>query len=184
MDQADRKEPPADPLRKGSGTLLGLCEIRDLFAACTLSCRKVLIYVTWHFGRTRNSTQPGSALSPNQPHIHPSSQPNISKYIVHKELLVSQKAMGQLSKLTGFFNMKDKMSSTLSLQSPWLKVHKRTKGLDTGVCSSKPNISELPQAISGSLKQKDSEVLFHMTKNSLVTPGTGVLQKSQWIPIS
>lgn len=62
-----------------------------------------------------------------------------------------------LSKLADFLNMRDKTSSILSPHSPGLKVHKRTKGLDTIVCSSNPKISELPQVTRGSLKENDAK---------------------------
>lgn len=91
-----------------------------------------------------------------QPLIHPSTQPNTSKYIPHKELLMSRKAVGMLSELAGFLNMRHKTSGILSPHSPGLKVHKRTKGLDTLVCSSNPKISELPQDTLGSLKENDA----------------------------
>lgn len=61
-----------------------------------------------------------------------------------------------LSKLAGFLDTRDKTSSILSPHSPGLKVHERTKGLDTLVCSSNPQISELPQDTLGSLKENDA----------------------------
>lgn len=134
-DQANRKEFSAASLREWSETL----------QTCVLPVHPAIENVTQHFGRTPHSTQPEWAFFLTQPAMYPASQPptysaiyltthphlpiqpNISKHIFCKELLMNQQAVGTPSKLTGF--LKDKMLSSLSLPGLGLKV--------TKVCSSK-----------------------------------------------